>query len=101
MPDVRPTQQPFTSGAKGPDIDYRCGQSYWHNRTTHSRTNRCARDTAILAIVSTMLETTQAGMPERPKGADCKSAGNAFGGSNPSPGTKRGRAALHASLAQW
>ena len=28
-------------------------------------------------------------MPERPKGADCKSAGNAFGGSNPSPGTKR------------
>ena len=28
-----------------------------------------------------------AGMPERPKGADCKSAGNAFGGSNPSPGT--------------
>ena len=28
-----------------------------------------------------------AGMPERPKGADCKSAGIAFGGSNPSPGT--------------
>ena len=28
-----------------------------------------------------------AGMPERPKGADCKSAGNAFGGSNPSPST--------------
>ena len=26
-------------------------------------------------------------MPERPKGADCKSAGNAFGGSNPSPST--------------
>ncbi len=50
---------------------------------------RCGSDTAILAIASTMLEVTPAGMPERPKGADCKSAGNAFGGSNPSPGTKR------------
>jgi hypothetical protein len=29
-------------------------------------------------------------MPERPKGADCKSAGIAFGGSNPSPGTISG-----------
>jgi hypothetical protein len=29
-----------------------------------------------------------AGIPKWPKGADCKSAGNAFGGSNPSPGTR-------------
>ncbi len=28
------------------------------------------------------------GVPERPKGADCKSAGSAFEGSNPSPSTK-------------
>src|SRR5262245_21518102 len=27
------------------------------------------------------------GVPERPKGADCKSAGDAFEGSNPSPST--------------
>jgi hypothetical protein len=27
------------------------------------------------------------GLPERPKGADCKSAGYAFDGSNPSPST--------------
>ncbi len=27
------------------------------------------------------------GMPERPKGADCKSAGYAYGGSNPPPTT--------------
>ena len=27
------------------------------------------------------------GIPERPKGADCKSAGTAFDGSNPSPTT--------------
>jgi hypothetical protein len=27
------------------------------------------------------------GVPERPKGADCKSAGSAFGGSNPPPST--------------
>ena len=26
-------------------------------------------------------------LPERPKGADCKSAGTAYGGSNPSPAT--------------
>ena len=28
-------------------------------------------------------------LPERPKGADCKSAGNAYGGSNPSSATER------------
>src|SRR3982750_2904681 len=28
-------------------------------------------------------------LPERPKGADCKSAGNAYGGSNPSSATQR------------
>ena len=28
------------------------------------------------------------GVPERPKGADCKSAGSTFGGSNPPPSTK-------------
>ena len=27
------------------------------------------------------------GVPERPKGADCKSAGGAYGGSNPPPST--------------
>ena len=27
------------------------------------------------------------GVPERPKGTDCKSVGNAFGGSNPPPST--------------
>ena len=28
------------------------------------------------------------GVPERPKGTDCKSVGDAFGGSNPPPSTK-------------
>ena len=28
------------------------------------------------------------GLPKRPKGSDCNSAGSAFGGSNPSPTTK-------------
>jgi hypothetical protein len=28
-------------------------------------------------------------LPERPKGADCKSAGNAYGGSNPSSATSQ------------
>src|SRR5258706_11789188 len=30
------------------------------------------------------------GVPERSKGADCKSAGSAFEGSNPSPSTNKG-----------
>ena len=29
------------------------------------------------------------GVPERSKGADCKSVGSAFGGSNPPPSTSR------------
>lgn len=29
------------------------------------------------------------GLPKRPKGSDCNSAGSAFGGSNPSPTTTR------------
>ena len=32
-------------------------------------------------------ETEHGGVPERPKGADCKSAGIAYGGSNPPPST--------------
>ncbi len=43
-------------------------------------------------------------MPERSKGADCKSAGYAFGGSNPPPGTNLGfipgSTTTYASLAQ-
>ena len=31
---------------------------------------------------------TFGGVPEWPKGADCKSAGSTFGGSNPPPSTK-------------
>ena len=31
------------------------------------------------------------GVPERPKGTDCKSVGDAFGGSNPPPTTKRSK----------
>jgi hypothetical protein len=32
---------------------------------------------------------TPGGVPERPKGTDCKSVGEAFGGSNPPPTTIR------------
>ena len=34
------------------------------------------------------LSNDSGGLPERPKGADCKSAGYAFGGSNPTPSTR-------------
>ena len=36
-----------------------------------------------------LLPTFVGGVPERSKGADCKSAGSAFGGSNPPPSTMR------------
>src|SRR5690606_37623607 len=32
--------------------------------------------------------TDQGGLPERPKGADCKSAAECFAGSNPAPATR-------------
>ncbi len=43
------------------------------------------------------------GLPEWPKGADCKSAGYAFDGSNPSPSTawtKKGQEETFAGVAQ-
>ena len=38
-------------------------------------------------IASSSLSFVIGGVPERPKGADCKSAGGAYGGSNPPPST--------------
>ena len=34
-----------------------------------------------------MIMNSDGGVPEWPKGADCKSAGSAYGGSNPPPST--------------
>ncbi len=34
------------------------------------------------------------GVPERSKGTDCKSVGNAFGGSNPPPSTRKNKAGI-------
>ena len=39
-------------------------------------------------IASSSLAIYTGGVPEWPKGADCKSAGGAYGGSNPPPSTK-------------
>ena len=47
-----------------------------------------------VAVISNLFHTfalafkKQGWLPEWPNGADCKSAGDAFGGSNPSPPTK-------------
>ena len=44
------------------------------------------------------------GVPERSKGADCKSAGSAFGGSNPPPSTRAstgGDLRAQAGVVQW
>ena len=38
-------------------------------------------------IASSNRKGYDGGVPKWPKGADCKSAGNAFGGSNPPPST--------------
>ena len=42
----------------------------------------------ILGVLSN-LYILCGGIPERPMGTDCKSAGNAFGGSNPPPPTRK------------
>ena len=42
-------------------------------------------DVDIRGVVVDNTPLNSGGVPERPKGADCKSAGNAFGGSNPPP----------------
>ena len=39
-------------------------------------------------IASSSFDIFTGGVPERPKGADCKSAGVAYGGSNPPPTTR-------------
>src|SRR5699024_7441249 len=41
------------------------------------------------SCVTTSRRRSPGRLPERPKGADCKSAGSAFEGSNPSPATPR------------
>src|SRR5699024_10540274 len=41
------------------------------------------------SCVTTSRRRSPGRLPERPKGADCKSAGSAFEGSNPSPATAR------------
>ena len=38
-------------------------------------------------LTSSARSKVSGGVPERPKGADCKSVGIAFGGSNPPPST--------------
>ena len=39
----------------------------------------------LLAELGLRLNFLTGGVPERPKGPDCKSGGNAFAGSNPAP----------------
>ena len=57
--------------------------------------SRCSPDAAArseskasLAEAENEILLNDGGLPEWPKGADCKSAGYAFDGSNPSPSTK-------------
>ncbi len=46
----------------------------------------CAQEICYVAIKK-IFKQLNGGVPKRPNGADCKSAGNAFLGSNPSPTT--------------
>ena len=43
--------------------------------------------TRVLTLQHNSRLTFFGGVPERPKGSDCKSDGSAFGGSNPPPST--------------
>ena len=56
-----------------------------HRRPRSTRLNRVAEH----PCPSGMVYPQQGGVPERPKGADCKSAGSAFPGSNPGAATVR------------
>ena len=51
-------------------------------------------------IASSSFDIHTGGVPERPKGADCKSAGEAYGGSNPPPSTMILKF-FQAGVAQW
>ena len=46
------------------------------------------RKSAVYAVSTVAAAIYAGGVPERSKGADCKSAGSAFGGSNPPPSTR-------------
>ena len=62
---------------------------------------RCSPDTAIVASASTTLAAHTAGMPEWPKGADCKSAGYRLRRFKSFSRHKAVFGRSHASLAQW
>jgi hypothetical protein len=47
----------------------------------------CNQQVAGSSPISSSTKETLGGVPERPKGTDCKSVGEAFGGSNPPPST--------------
>ncbi len=57
-------------------------------RTSAFAALSCLTLTDSLQIINGFVRDS-GGVPERSKGADCKSAGSAFEGSNPSPSTKR------------
>ena len=48
-----------------------------------------------ILFASSILKSACGGIPEWPKGTDCKSVSSAFDGSNPSPST------IYAEVAQW
>ena len=49
--------------------------------------NQQVAGSSPIASSSYDIKVYDGGVPERPKGADCKSAGGAYGGSNPPPST--------------
>ena len=49
--------------------------------------NQQVAGSSPIASSSYDIKIYDGGVPERPKGADCKSAGGAYGGSNPPPST--------------
>ncbi len=53
----------------------------------HLKSLMSSRVRALCPAQASVAAESVGGVPERPKGADCKSAGSAFGGSNPPPST--------------
>ncbi len=50
--------------------------------------NQQVAGSSPIASSSLSIDLYTGGVPEWPKGADCKSAGGAYGGSNPPPSTR-------------
>ncbi len=81
--DVWHTITRFISGRSAGN-NYTCA---YKSHNLPASTRRDLQASGASGFLRALVAESDGGVPERPKGADCKSAGSAFGGSNPPPST--------------